>query len=279
MLIRNLLCTVLCVLPLASASAKVFDKSEIISLFQSVFSSPVLVEQQITKLGLQGEKAELFRQVYKDYSKDEELLNYFATQMEQVGFGDQKFGDDVDAYYRYTFELLTNLQADLYRKGVLKLGGEDIVILYERQLRVAELLSPKMCKNFFEGNVDQYLASNYSEANKRIIRQSSIQELRSFYTHFNRALKVALNEDYQTNPLTASEKRFASDAFQVAIQRGLEAMPKAQQERMINVALDFDGASDKDICEFYKFSLKQMLKLESPIRDWTLKMNLEMLEH
>lgn len=179
---------------------------------------------------------------------------YLHSKEEQVALGSNLI-----------FPILQNLS----HKGLRRLSPEIQLESLKQALIMMENTDAETCRYLAFGydSVDPY-ARKMKKNNLALIKVFSPEELRTMYRIHRMAIFSEINDTPRAKELTAHEAAFAEQVFSKTLLKEIQTFPVRQQERISQVLINPEAASDKEACLCGKIVYRAMIKAPGIGGEW-----------
>lgn len=245
---------------ISTAIANDITEQEIANNMLTMYSSEKYLDEQMDKYGLSGEK----RQIVKDYTKwvitRPQFINRAAKIMKQVG------GKDLKAMrhnaYQTGLAIGYSMLDELISKGTSKIPVSDQRIIYKYQTKLLEASSPQYCKKLFYGPKDNQFLRETIPTNRKLYKKLSVSEVREVTRSLKKSVEAALNDNISEKIVHPTELEIANKALENIWMENCKKLSKAKCEKLIETAVNPNGASDEELCQAGIFTLKSIYSLD-----------------
>lgn len=259
------------------AGAKTISVDEMEKIFRTAMANPQLIEEQVRKYNLRGEKAQLLRDHMKRFSQEKRLVRYFVTQMEQFGLNDEETYKNGTVTPQYILNLVVQLQQGLVTKGLAKADDEMLDFQFRNTVRMSRLMSAQACRDYNMVGVTKTVLRESDDVDRRLYAGMSIAEMREFYSRQLQLVRLGLDETMPVRRLTDSEKELALGAFDRIVGKGLHSLPEREARRIAQAMVKPEGASARDVCDMNIFFFEQILRMNGQAKSLVMRLMIEPL--
>lgn len=253
------------------AYAESLSADEMTKLLQSFLNNPTVLELQVQRYGLKGEKADAILDYLKDIADDRKFLRYIGLQMEQLGLTDEAAYKDGTVTPGYVAAIVMQLQEGLSLQGLKKADDETLDQQFRFVLRLSYYLSDQACRDYhIDGLSKSFLRESDSVA-RRLYADMSAAEVRELLDRNRRLTQLALDETVPNRKLTEIEQESAQRALERTIERGMLELSGQEMHRIATAMGNIEYASARDACDASLFLLHQILSMKGQAKARVLR--------
>lgn len=189
------------------------------------------------------EKSRILVEHYKKMF-DKTVIDYYMQRLEAYGVFRQ--GADSGTILSLIFRMSSELSA----QGLSRVSKKDRAAYFNYVRHQIEVLSPKSCKLYLNGDKRLYSESEIQESNRVVLSLLSADEFEAYLSATRNAIHAQINGYPQKVILSDEQKKEAREVYLKALKDIFDKMDIENRERLSLASELKENANAADLCDY-----------------------------